>query len=122
MLFEKDIPQDEQVNQSTVNYFRMGGPTVLGLPAAIQWINVAGQELFDFTSHEPAVIKNRTMTGSLLNAMEGDEVWDAHRWDFWRQRLLYLAGRGDLGPEISGAAIKAADNLARILKSEQRQR
>jgi hypothetical protein len=32
---ENDIPQDEQVNQSTVNYFRMGDPAVLGLPAAI---------------------------------------------------------------------------------------
>jgi hypothetical protein len=113
---ENEIPEGQQLDQSTVNYFRMGDPAVLSLPAAIQWINVAGRELFEFASHQHAVIKNRAMTGSLLKATEGDRVWGTYRWEFWRQRLLYLAGREDLGPEISSAASKAADTLAAILK------
>ena len=114
--FENEIPEGISQDHSTVNYFRMGDPAILQLPAAIQWINVTGRELFQTASREDTVVSSSTKTGPLWNPTKGDKLWGVHRWEFWRQRLLYLAARGDLGPDLSDAAFKAADELIVILE------
>jgi hypothetical protein len=116
LALESEISEGEAQDQSTVSYFRMGDPAILYLPAAIQWINVAGREMFEYASLQTDVVSSSTRTGLLWRPAEGDRLWAKNRWGFWQQRLIYLAGRGDLGPGLSGAAIKAADSLAEILE------
>jgi len=113
---ENDIPEGSSQNHSTVQYLRMGDPAILQLPAAIQWINVTGRELFQVASRGDTVVSGSIKTGPLWNPTKGEKLWGGNRWEFWRQRLLYLARRGDLDSAISDAAIKAADNLAVILE------
>jgi hypothetical protein len=116
LALEGEILEGEAQDQSTVSYFRMGDPAILYLPAAIQWINVAGREMFQYSSVQTTVVSSSTKIGPLWRPAEGDRLWAKNRWEFWQQRLIYLAGRGDLGPDLSGAAIKAADSLAEILE------
>jgi hypothetical protein len=113
---ENDIPEGSSQDHSIVNYDRMGDPAILHLPAAIQWINVTGRELFQTGARGDAVFSGSTKTGPLWKPKEGERLWGEDRWEFWRRRLVYLAGRGDLGPNLSDVAMKAAGNLAVILE------
>ena len=113
---ENGIPEGSPQDHSTMNYFRVADPAILHLPAAIQWVNVTGRELFHLSSHGDEVVSRLTKTGPLWKSRKGDRLWGKNRWESWRQRLLYLAGRGDLSVDISDAATKAADNLAVILE------
>ena len=91
---ENEIPEDSPQDHSTMNCFRMGDPAILQLPAAIQWVNVTGRELFHLSSHRDEVVSRLTKTGPLWKPRKSDRLWSKTRWEFWRQRLLYLAGRG----------------------------
>jgi hypothetical protein len=116
LALEGDILEGEYQDRATVSYFRMGDPAILYLPAAIQWINVAGREMFQDASLQTTLVSSSTKIGPLWRPAEGDRLWAKNRWEFWQKRLIYLAERGDLGPDLSNDVIKAADNLAEILE------
>lgn len=116
LALEGEILEGESRDQSTVNYDRMGDPAILYLPAAIRWINVAGCEIFLDAARRTTVVSSSTKMGPLWKPTEGDKLWGKERWEFWRDRLIYLGRREDLDPNISDAAIQAADNLAVILE------
>jgi hypothetical protein len=116
LALEGDILEGEYQDQATVSYFRMGDPAILYLPAAIQWINVAGREMFQDASLQTTLVSSSTKIGPLWRPAEGDRLWAKNRWEFWQKRLIYLAERGDLGPDLSNDVIKAADNLSEVLE------
>jgi hypothetical protein len=76
---ENEIPEGSPQDHSTINYFRMGDPAILQLPAAIQWFNVTGRELFHLSSHGDEVVSRLTKTGPLWKSRKGDRLWAKNR-------------------------------------------
>jgi hypothetical protein len=74
LALKGDILEDESQDKATVSYFRMGDPAILYLPAAIQWINVAGREIFQDASRSTTVISSSTKSGPLWRPAEGGRL------------------------------------------------
>lgn len=97
----------------------IGKNIALHLPAATQWIVIAGQEVYN------AISKNlRAAPGDLWGGerrgrwVYGDaRPFDKDRWDFWGSRFVQLAESGDFDTETTEGLWTAADRMAEISAS-----
>lgn len=88
---------------------KIGKNISLHLPAAIQWILIATDEIKNATGQN-----QRATPGPLWKARGGTEQFDKDRWLFWQHRLVTLAELNTLDDDTKGATKKARDNLAAL--------
>jgi hypothetical protein len=85
--------------------FRSSQPSI-ELPAATQWLSLVGHDLFD------GLMDSVAPAGPLWETHGGEEKITIERWQFWQNRLRYLAASDTiLGDGIKISCRQAADRM-----------
>jgi hypothetical protein len=96
-------------HQITVNYFELGNPSTLRLPAATQWIVIAARELVQCSLES----ERGTGRGPLWSPAKGaKQKVTVERWKFWQQQLLELTEYPHLlGAKLTAECARAAQEI-----------
>ena len=96
--------RDTGLEFTGMEYVDLRDRPMLWIPAAAEWIAIAGREIFDAALEEGP----RVEAGGLWVAAGGDDVVGVERWAFWRRRLRTLEGMDALGADVREAVARAA--------------
>lgn len=103
--------RDSEVEFNDIKYIYLRDFPLLWIPAAAEWISIAGREVFDAAFNEGRQEPRRAKPGGLWAPAGSNDAVTIERWAFWRQRMTALAEDDRLRPEVSSALGRAVGVL-----------